>query len=107
MYFPNTFCLENEQDRSEENHTTDAVLLLSFLFAVVLQKVLTADYALTALQSLRHGFAVPPPFTQGRLGCGATLPAKFKFVKLFCLFYHTAAVDTIDRNSPGRTICRD
>ena len=28
---------------------------MSFLFAVVLQKVLTAYYASTALQSLRHG----------------------------------------------------
>ena len=52
-----------------KNHTTSVVLLLSFLFVVVLQKELTAYYASTALQSLRHGFAVPPPFTQGRLWC--------------------------------------
>ena len=52
-------------------HTADAVLLLSFLFAVALPMVPTAYYVLTALQSLRHGFAVPPPFTQGMLWCVA------------------------------------
>ena len=89
MYFPNTFVWKNEQDRSEEHHTTDAVLLLSFLFAVVLQKVLTADYALAALQSLRHGFAVPPPLTQGRLWCGAE------------------QLDKLEFGSPGSTICNN
>ena len=33
---------------------------------------------LPTAQSLRHGFAVPPPFTQGRLWCGANLLDKFK-----------------------------
>ena len=28
-------------------------------------------------------YAVPPPFTQGRLWCGANLLDKFKFVELF------------------------
>ena len=27
-------------------------------------------------QSFRHGFAVPPPFTQGRLWCGANVAAR-------------------------------
>ena len=49
----------------------DAVPLWSFLFAVALPTEPTAYYVLTALQSLRHGFAVPPPFTQGRLWCVA------------------------------------
>ena len=44
---------------------------LSFLFAVALPMGPTAYYVLTALQSRPHGFAVPPPFTQGRLRCVA------------------------------------
>ena len=68
--FPIPFDEKIGQSKFAENHTTNTVLLLSFLFSVALQKVLTAYYVLIALQSLRHGFAVPPPFAQGRLWCG-------------------------------------
>ena len=61
------FALKTVQGGCAENPTTAVVLLLSNSCADALPMAPTACYASSALQSLRHGFAVTPPFTQGRL----------------------------------------
>ena len=65
--------MKTGQGNCAGSHTINVVLPLSFPYAVALPMVLTTYYVLTARQSLRHGFAVPPPFTQGRLWCDAKL----------------------------------
>ena len=53
--FPAPSVGKNGPDKTEENHTTNAVLPWSFLFAIALRMEPVAYYASTAPQSLRHG----------------------------------------------------
>ena len=70
--FQALFAWKNESDRSVKSRTTGAALPLSCSFEASLPMEPAVCCVLIALQSLRHGFAVPPPFTQGRLTCGET-----------------------------------